>query len=118
MKFFPISTAFSQAFSQSISEKDLSGMLFERTIQMEGLQKEFAKLLLLSKKKQEKWVKANKDFIQEMLQKIRNESTIVVHEFMLNELSRQTVTEYMVTVQQTLATLEKIVDEGKELKAN
>lgn len=118
MKFFPISSSFSQAFSQPMSAKDLSGMLFERTAQMEGLQKEFSKLLLLPKKKKDKWIRVHKDFIQEMLQKIRNESSIMVHEFMLNELSRQTVTEYMVTVQQTLSTLEKIVDQDKELKAN
>lgn len=118
MKFFPISSAFFQPFSQPVSAKELSGLLFERTAHMEGLQKEFAKLLLLPKKKKEKWLKAHRDFIQEMLQKIRSESTIMVHELMANELSRRTVTEYMVTVQQTLSTLEKIVDDGKEMKAN
>ena len=118
MKFFPISSTFSQNFNQPMSPQDFSGMLFERTAQMEGLQKEFSKLLLLPKKKKEKWIRTHKDFIQEMLHKIRSESTIMIHEFMLNELSRRTVTEYMVTVQQTLSTLEKIVDDGKELKAN
>ncbi|MEO8581464.1 MAG: hypothetical protein ABI425_02675 [Patescibacteria group bacterium] len=118
MKFYPISSTFSQAFDGPTNAQDLSGMLFERTAHMEGLQKEFSKLLLLPKKKKDKWIKIHKDFIQEMLHKIRNESSIMIHEFTLNELTRRTVTEYMVTVQQTLSTLEKIVDEGKELRAN
>jgi hypothetical protein len=117
MKFFPISSLFFQPLTQ-MANHDLPGILFERTAQMEGLQKEFAKLLLLPKKKKEKWIRDHKDFIHDMLQKIRSESSIVIHEFILNELSRKTVTEYMVTLQQTLSTLEKIVGDEKELKAN
>jgi hypothetical protein len=117
MKFYPFSN-FSSVFPQPSNPQDLSSLLFERTANMEGLQKEFAKLLLLPKKKKEKWLKSHQDFIQDMLQKIRNESTIMVHEFAFNEVARQTVTEYMVVVQQTLSTLEKIVYDGEEAKVD
>lgn len=117
MKFYPFSN-FNTAFSQPVNPQDLPSMLFERTANMEGLQKEFAKLLLLPKKKKEKWIKSHQDFIQEMLQKIRSESTIMIHEFAFNEIARRTVTEYMVVVQQTLSTLEKIVYDGEESKVD
>lgn len=115
MKFYPIAN-FSQPFNQPVNPQDLPGMLFERTANMEGLQKEFAKLLLLPTKKKEKWIKSHQDFIHDMLQKIRNESSIMVHEFAYNELARRTVTEYMVVVQQTLSTLEKIVYDSEQTK--
>lgn len=118
MKFFPISLFSPQSLSNDISSRDLPSVLFERTANMEGLQKEFAKVLMMSKKKRDKWVKNHQDFIQDMLDRIRQESSIMVKDFATNELTKSTITEYMVTVQQTLATLEKVVYDNEESKVD
>ncbi len=118
MKFFPIAPSLFHPFANNGSAQNITQLLFERTANMEGLQKEFSKLLLQSKKSKEKWLKENQDFIQDMLDAIRSESSLMVHEFMANTVAKSTVIEYMVTVQQTLATLEKLVDDGKKHKMN
>lgn len=112
MKFYPISLVPPQDLFKDLSQPfDIVGMLFERTAQMESLQKEFSKILLMSKKKREKWIKENQDFIQDMLDQIRKESSLMVRDFAFNKVTRNSVTEYMVTVQQTLSMLEKIATE-------
>lgn len=116
MKFFPFGDPRQPAaFSADMFSQDLTSILFERTVNLEGLQKEFSKVLKLPEKKREKWIKDHHPFIQEMLQKIRQESSLMVREFAYNEQARKTVTTYMVTLQQTLSTLEKVVYDPKEL---
>jgi len=117
MKFFPFGTAQQfQTFTQDVVSQDLPSVLFERTINLEGLQKEFSKILQMPEKKKERWIKKNQFFIQEMLSKVRHESSLMVREFAFNEQSRKSVTTYMVALQQTLSTLEKVVYDAKEIK--
>ena len=118
MKFYPISLVSPQKLSQDVHTQDLPSMLFERTANMEALQKEFSKVLLMSKKKRDRWMQENEEFIQDMLNKIRQESSIMVREFAFSELAKKSVTEYMVTVQQTLATLEKVAYDEEDSLSN
>lgn len=119
MKFYPISLVPpAQLFKDSTPKDQLRELLFERTAEMEGVQKELAKILLYPKKKRDKWVKENQDFINDMLDQIRFESRIRLGDVLSNDSVRTTITEYMVVAQQTLATLEKVMYWGQEVQAD
>ncbi len=114
MKFFPLADL--QPQTRTPSSQGFTTLLFQRTVTLEGLQKEFTKILLFPRRRREKWLDQHQDFIYQMLHHVRQESSFVVNELITQKTSQQQVTEYMVTLQQTLITLERIVDEADELK--
>ena len=115
MKFYPLANLYVQAKSPSAGE--FTTLLFQRTATLEGLQKEFTKILLYSKRRRHQWLDKHQDFIVQMLHHVRQESSFVINEVLNQQTAEKQLTEYMVTLQQTLLTLEKIVDEVDELKA-
>lgn len=78
---------------------------------MEGLQKEFTKILLLPKKKRDKWITGHKEMILDMLYQIRQEGQIVVRNMEMNEVTKRTIVDYMVVLQNIVDTLERMMRE-------
>ncbi len=114
MKFYPL-----QNVSDVINtpkKLDMVSSLFEKTSKMSLLQREFTKVLLMSKKKREKWVMENQDFIQQLLFTFRQETSLTLNDVIYSEQGKEQVTEYIVVLQQTLSTLERIVFDGEDSK--
>lgn len=114
MKFYPLANLHGQ--TQNLNSKEFTTLLFQRTATLEGLQKEFTKILLYSRRRRHLWLDKHQDFIFQMLQHVRQESTFVINEVLTQQTGEKQLTEYMVTLQQTLITLEKIVDEVEEIR--
>lgn len=115
MKFFPLGDV--QPVVQRSDSQDLTSILFQQTALLEGLQKELTKISLYPKSRRRKWLEEHQDFIYQMLLRIRYETRSVVDKLINDNQGLSQVAEYMMTLQQTLITLERITDEKPQLQS-
>lgn len=112
-KFYPLSNV--KLFPQQQIKQNAVVNLFEKTSKLGALQKEFSKILLYPKKRREQWILENQSFLQKILYQMRQESSFTLSEAFTTKQAQRQVGEYMLTVEQTLTTLERIVDESESL---
>lgn len=109
-KFYPFGSNQDSVISSSFSS-NLPEVLFERIAHMQRFQEYLTDVSLFPQKKRDRWIKKHEWLMKDMFDKIRDESHLTLRDFALDPITKKSVMEYMVTVQQTLAMIEKTLDD-------
>ena len=109
-KYFPFSQAPQQVISTADGQ-DLPEVLFARVAHMERFQEYISDALLLPGKKRDSWFNKNQQLLKQMFDRIIEESHFAVRDFAMDPVVSKSVVEYMVVVQQTLAMIERMLND-------
>lgn len=109
MKFYPLKKLANPSKKQLKSE--LASEIFHQIVKLEGIKKEFSKILLYPQQQRRDWVEENADLVTQVLGNIKQESKQIFTDVSALQEMHQ-ITEYFVIVQQTLEVLDRITEES------
>lgn len=90
--------------------------LFSRIHHIDGLAREFERIMLMSKVQREKWLDENQRFLQDMLDQFVSESFLALDGVELDEEGIQLSIEFVTKLRDVMNMIQSILFGGKRLK--
>lgn len=90
--------------------------LFSRIHHIEGLAKQFERIMLMSKAQRQVWLEENQDFLQDMLDRFVSESFLALDGVELDEQGIQLSIEFVTKLRDVMNMIQSILFGGKRLK--
>lgn len=104
-------------FSQESSLKpSVKVELFSRIHHIEGLARQFERIMLMSKPQRAAWVRENQDLLQDMLDRFVSESFLALDGVELDEEGIQLSIEFVTKLRDVMNMVQSILFGGKRLK--
>ena len=100
----------------SNSIPSLKSDLFLKINQIKGMLDELEKVMLLPKKKKDKWVNQNYAFLQELMDEYLDDSEMVFEGITLDSQSRELAVEYVTNLRDMITIMKSILQGKNQLR--